>query len=120
MGAFMSSLVMTGAVVNGICYAAPFRTAETSVPLQTIPPERVGLRGEYDHYGLAKRVWLKYCETFGSDVVASLSVKQRGSVVILHGQVRSQPLLEQLIQLAMQAEGATNVEVRGVQVTAVA
>ncbi|MBD2259083.1 hypothetical protein H6G13_16055 [Pseudanabaena sp. FACHB-2040] len=114
----MSSLVMTGAVVNGICYAAPFRNAEASVPLQTIPPERVGVRGEYDHYGLAKRVWLHYCEAFGSEIIASLSVKQRGSVVILHGQIRSQFLLEQLIQLAMQVEGTTNVEVRGVQVTA--
>lgn len=118
MGAFMSSLVMSGAVINGICYSAPFRSAEVSVPLQTIPPERVGVRGEYDHCGLAKRVWLHCCEAVGADAIASLSVKQRGSVVIFHGQIRSQALLEQLIQLAMQIEGTTNVEVRGVQVTA--
>lgn len=117
MGAFMSSLVMTGAVVNGICYSSPFRSCDMSILMQTIPPERVGVRGEYDHYGLAKRVWLNCCEAVGADAIAQLSVKQRGSVVILHGHVQSQALLEQLIHLAMQVEGATNVEVRGVQVT---
>ncbi|HEY9734914.1 MAG TPA: phospholipid-binding protein [Trichocoleus sp.] len=88
-----------------------------SIMMQAIPPERVGVRGEYDHYGLAKRVWLNCCEAVGADAIANLSVKQRGSVVILHGQIQSQSLLEQLIQVAMQVEGTTNVEVRGVQVT---
>lgn len=116
MGALMSSLVMTGAVVNGFCYAKPFSAAEFNVSLQTIPPERVGLRGEYDHDGLAKRVRFRYYETVGAAAIANLAVKQRGSVVILHGQIVSQSLLEQLIQLAIQVEGTTNVEVRGVKV----
>lgn len=120
MGAFMSSLVTTGAVVNGICYAAPFRPCDMSILMQTIPPERIGVRGEYDHYGLAKRVWLNCCEAVGADAIAHLTVKQRGSVVILHGRIQSQSLLEQLICLAMQVEGTTNVEVRGVQVMAAA
>ncbi|HEY9880412.1 MAG TPA: hypothetical protein V6D29_18285 [Leptolyngbyaceae cyanobacterium] len=116
MGAFMSSLVVTDAIVNGVCYAKPFFSAEVNVSLQTIPPERVGLRGEYDHDGLAKRVRLRYRMAVGPDAIANLSVKQRGSVVILYGQVVSQSLLEQLIQLALQVEGTTNVEVRGVKV----
>ncbi|HEY9761344.1 MAG TPA: phospholipid-binding protein [Trichocoleus sp.] len=112
----MSSLVTTGAVINGVCYAKPFSSTEVNVSLQTIPPERVGLRGEYDHDGLAKRVRLRYYKAVGSDAIANLAVKQRGSVVILHGQVDSQSLLEQLIQLAIQVEGTTNVEVREVKV----
>lgn len=120
MGAFMSSLVMSGAVINGICYALPLNSAEVPLPLQTIPPERVGLRGEYDHYGLAKRVWRSYCHAVGAEAISRLVVKQRGSVVILHGQVGSERLLEQLIQLAMQVEGTTEIEVRSIQVAAAA
>lgn len=116
MGAFVSSLVMTGATINGVCYAVPFQISGGIAPLDEIPPERLGIRGEYDHNGLAKRVWLRFCEAVGAQAVAHLSVRQRGSVVILTGLVNSQALLENLIQLALQEQGATNVEVRGVEV----
>ena len=82
-----------------------------------IPPERVGIRGEYDHHGLAKRVYLKFNQILGKPAIADLSVLQRGRVVILHGKIASQDLLNQLVQLAMQVDGADDVEIRGIRVS---
>jgi hypothetical protein len=89
----------------------------TVMPLfATIPPERVGLNGEYDHNGLAKRVILAFREHFSSEDISSLRVTQRGRVVILMGEVSSKRLLTRLVNLAMQIDGATYVETCGVSI----
>lgn len=89
----------------------------TVMPLfATIPPERVGLNGEYDHNGLAKRVILALRESFNSDDIGNLRVTQRGRVVIFMGEVSSSRILTKLINLAMQVDGATYVETCGVTV----
>ena len=116
MGVLRTSFVTTGQIVSGVCYAIPLQTTTIGACWNQIPPERVGIRGEYDHYGLAKRVRLKFQEEMGEDAIACLSIRQRGSVVILLGQVSDSYLLEDLIQLAMEVEGTTHVEVCGVQV----
>ncbi|MGB3201302.1 MAG: hypothetical protein WBA99_10385, partial [Nodosilinea sp.] len=85
--------------------------------LSAIPPERVGPSGEYDYYGLAKRIQLSFCDRVGRTAVRQLTVKQRGSAVILSGQVDTLNLLDQLVELALQSEGATHVEVHDVQVS---
>ncbi|MFE4107855.1 BON domain-containing protein [Almyronema epifaneia] len=82
---------------------------------RAIPPERVGLRGEYDHQGLAKRVQQHFRRRFKAEV-AGISVRQRGRVVILRGQVASEALIDQLVRTAMQIEGADAVELHGVTV----
>ncbi|NJN49798.1 MAG: hypothetical protein HC805_08585, partial [Alkalinema sp. RL_2_19] len=56
----------------------------TTCLLAQIPPERVGLNGEYDHSGLAKRVQLALQQRFGA-AIAHLEIAQRGRVVILTG-----------------------------------
>ncbi|MEM6424670.1 MAG: phospholipid-binding protein [Cyanobacteria bacterium P01_D01_bin.128] len=81
-----------------------------------IPLERVGLKGEYDYQGLAKRVSHRLKCAFGIEAIAELSIFQRGRVVILHGKVLSQQLLSSLIQAAMEEPGADYVELRGVVV----
>lgn len=83
---------------------------------QTIPPERVGLHGEYDHSGLAKRVMLTFREHFPLAELSDLRVSQRGCVVILVGRVSSCQVLSQLVNLALEVEGATNVETYGLRV----
>lgn len=80
---------------------------------QTIPPERVGLNGEYDHSGLSKRVQLAFQQAFAPEHLQSLSVAQRGRVVVLKGQVSSK-LLKQLIEVAARVHGATDVEIYAV------
>lgn len=115
MGAFMSSIVTKGQVINGMCYSLAI-AGGGDLHFPIIPPERVGLKGEYDHHGLAKRVLHQCRHVLGRSSVENLRVKQRGSVVVLYGCVSSQTTLEQIIQIAMQAEGATNVEILGVEV----
>jgi hypothetical protein len=104
-----TSLIRAGQVVSGVCYATPDRY---TTHIAAIPPERVGLSGEYDHYGLAKRVQADFHRHFGRPAIAQLLIKQRGSAVILSGQVDSEAMVEQLIARAIATEGTTHVEVR--------
>jgi hypothetical protein len=76
---------------------------------QTIPPERIGLNGEYDHSGLAKRVELAFQQAFASEQLQALSISQRGRVVVLKGQVAGS-LLKQLVEVASKIYGAADVE----------
>lgn len=88
-----------------------------SVPLfQTIPPERVGLNGEYDHNGLAKRVAVAFSEHCHYEEIKHIKVSQRGVVITLLGEVTSQRLLSRLVTIAMQVSGAGGIEVNGVSI----
>lgn len=80
------------------------------------PPERIGVGGEYDYNGLAKRVAHCFQQHFG-DEVAQLKVRQRGCVVILTGVVSSRRLLNRLVSLANTVEGAALVELYRVTFT---
>jgi hypothetical protein len=82
----------------------------------TIPPERVGLNGEYDHSGLAKRVRLAYETQFEPAEICNLQISQRGAVVILVGEVSNQRLLTKLVNAAMAVEGTVSVEINGVSI----
>jgi len=91
-------------------YSQAFVNSGTQSSLfQTIPPERIGLNGEYDHSGLAKRVQQAFQQAFDSEQLQALSVSQRGRVVVLKGQV-SCSLLKQLVEVASKIHGATDVE----------
>jgi stress-induced morphogen len=83
--------------------------------LNTIPPERVGLNGEYDHSGLAKRVLQAFQAQFSSEDLEGLRVTQRGKVVILMGSLRSTELLDELTAIALGVEGAIDVETRSIR-----
>lgn len=82
----------------------------------TIPPERMGLNGEYDYHGLAKRVCQLFQQQIGSEELRSLKVKQRGAVVILIGKVQTYALLARLVHLALSVTGTVDVEAQGVSV----
>jgi hypothetical protein len=89
----------------------------TFTPLfKTIPPERVGLFGEYDHKGLSKRVSLAFNQNFEPSEIRGLRINQRGAVVVLMGQISSQRLLIKLISVAMDVSGAVDVEINGISV----
>ena len=77
---------------------------------RTIPPERIGLDGRYDYYGLQKRVEATFQERFDPQTLAGLSVNQRGRVVILYGRVSGREMLQRLVSLAERVEGAIRVE----------
>ncbi|ACC80544.1 MAG: BON domain-containing protein [Nostoc sp.] len=77
---------------------------------QSIPPERLGLSGEYDQSGLAKRVALAFDEDPQLDDVNTLWVAQTGSTVVLKGKVPSQEILNKMISVARSVNGTTDVD----------
>ncbi|MBD1862574.1 MULTISPECIES: BON domain-containing protein [Trichocoleus] len=87
----------------GQSYAAPSATEAT-------PPERVGLNGEYDQSGLAKRVALAFDEDDQLDDIETLYVAQTGGTVVLKGKVPSQDILNRMVSVARNVSGATGVE----------
>ena len=93
-------------------YSAPAASAAT----QTIPPERVGLNGEYDQSGLAKRVALAFDEDAQLDDIETLYVAQTGGTVVLKGKVPSQDILSRMVSVARGVNGATGVETDQVEI----
>ncbi|NJL20338.1 MAG: 2-dehydro-3-deoxygalactonokinase [Leptolyngbyaceae cyanobacterium SM1_3_5] len=81
--------------------------------LGTIPPERVGLNGEYDHSGLAKRVSRLLNEQFQPAEVAHLRISQRGTVVVIVGKIASPRLMARLVSVVLDVRGAADVEING-------
>jgi hypothetical protein len=79
--------------------------------LAQIPPERIGVNGEYDHAGLAKRVKLALHQEFNEAWIQRLAVSQRGRVVVIHGQGIEARWIRQLTRVALTIEGAAYVEV---------
>lgn len=97
---------------------AIYKEGKSSVNLlfQTIPPERVGIDGEYDHNGLAKRVKLALCEQFAAHEISQIRVTQRGRVVILMGTISNRQLLTQAVDVASAVYGTAAVETQGVAI----
>lgn len=83
---------------------------------RNIPPERVGLEGEYDHSGLAKRVSLRFSQSFEPSEIENLRIIQRGAVVVLLGKVSNRRLLSRMISVALGTSGAVDVEINGISV----
>jgi hypothetical protein len=102
--------------------STPTKTASAARPSptgtgKTIPPERVGLNGEYDQSGLAKRVTLAYDEDPDLDDIETVWVAQTASTVVLKGKVPSQELLNKMIKLAKEVDGTTAVDTEQVEVS---
>lgn len=77
---------------------------------ETIPPERVGLNGEYDQSGLAKRVALAFDQESDLADEERLWVAQTGGTVVLKGEVSDQATLDKMVSVAQGVSGATNVD----------
>jgi osmotically-inducible protein OsmY len=76
---------------------------------QDIPPERVGLSGEYDDSGLAKRVALAFDEDGQLADVNTLYVAQTGGTVVLKGSITTQDALDKAVSIARGVNGASDV-----------
>ena len=83
---------------------------------ESVPLERMGLNGEYDQSGLAKRVALAFDQDPTLDDVDTLYVAQTGSTVVLKGSVPSQDILQKMVSVARSVSGATGVETDQVSV----
>ena len=89
---------------------------QNATATESIPPERVGLNGEYDQSGLAKRVALAFDQDPQLDDIDTLYVAQTGSTVVLKGKVPSQEIINKMISVARQVNGATAVETNQVAI----
>jgi osmotically-inducible protein OsmY len=74
----------------------------------SIPPEKVGLDGNFDESGLAKRV-AKALDDAGISDNVGLWVAQTGSTVVLKYNDDAQGVLAKAEQIAQGVEGATAV-----------
>lgn len=99
------------AQVNPPAAQAPAAQAPaTGGGAEPIAPERVGLNGEYDQSGLAKRVALAFDEDPDLADEERLWVAQTGGTVVLKGEVADQATLDKLVSVARGVSGATGVE----------
>jgi hypothetical protein len=105
-----------GRVINGVYYGCPENSGDEISGLPSIPPERVGLNGEYDHYGLAKRVQASLHYYFGPDVTTRLLIQQRGSAILISGKVTNRSMAERLAQYILDIDGTTQVELHQLQI----
>ena len=107
--------------VNAPAYQAPVAEAQSqqaqpAASTQTIPPERMGLSGEYDQSGLAKRVAQAFDANPDVADIDTVYVAQLGSTVVLKGTVPSQDIVNRLVTIAKGVKGATGVETNQVTV----
>ena len=84
------------------------------VECRAIPPERIGINGEYDHAGLSKRVSLVLSQQLSNFVEKTFLISQRGRVVVVIGPWVTEEMAQRIITLSLQVEGATSVELNGV------
>lgn len=81
-----------------------------------VPDYKVGLNGEFDESGLAKRVSLAFDEDNQLDDVDTLWVAQASGTVVLKGKVPSQAILDKMVKVAKGVEGTDSVDTKQVEV----
>jgi len=100
--------------VDAPAYQAPVAEAQAqaqpAASNQTIPPERMGLNGEYDQSGLAKRVAQAFDANPEVADIETVYVAQLGTTVVLKGTVPDQAIINKLVTIAKGVKGATGVE----------
>lgn len=106
------------AQVNPPAKPAPQATAQAPAGASTeaIPPAKVGLTGEFDESGLAKRVALAFDESPDLADEERLWVAQTGGTVVLKGEVSDQATLNKMVSVAQGVNGCTAVNTDQVKV----
>lgn len=91
--------------------AAPKINVKQAAASASIEPAKVGIDGQFDESGLAKRVALALDQANISDSVG-LWVAQTGSTVVLKYNPDAADVIEQAKKVAMGVDGATAVEAK--------
>jgi osmotically-inducible protein OsmY len=103
------------AATEAVAQNAPTEEASTEAPAE-IPAERVGLNGEYDQSGLAKRVAAAFDQDSSVADIETVWVAQTGGTVVLKGEAPSQEQLNRLIEIANEQSGAEAVNAEQVTI----
>lgn len=77
---------------------------------EAVPAERLGLNGEYDESGLAKRVAQAFDNEADLRDIDTVWVAQTGGTVVLKGQAPSTAIIDRLVAVAQGINGATDVD----------
>lgn len=80
------------------------------------PPECMGLEGELDYYGLAKRVAAACDRDPVLEPIDTIQVGQRGSTVVFQGQADDISTLQHLVEVAKKVDGTRSVDTSQVMV----
>ena len=83
---------------------------------EQISPAKVGLNGEFDESGLAKRVALAFDNDPEIDDIDTVYVAQLSSKVVLKGKAPNQTIVDKMISVASGVSGATEVDTSQVTV----
>jgi len=84
------------------------------------PPECMGLEGEYDDFGLVRRLAQKLDQETDLDPIDTLTLSQQGSTLTLIGEVKDDSTLKRIVEIARQVDGTRAVDVSQVSPTAIA
>lgn len=75
-----------------------------------ISPENMGIEGEYDPNGLAKRVAAAFDKNPDIEDVETLEILQDNSTIILKGLLPNQSILDHMIDVASKVDGTKAVD----------
>jgi hypothetical protein len=89
---------------------------KASVRDTPIPIEYLGLEGEYDRCGLAKRVAQALDDHENLAHLDSLSLAQKGNGIAFWGRVPNHTILDAVINTASRVDGTHEVDVTGVSI----
>jgi hypothetical protein len=106
--------VNLGATLPGKLDWTPQRRTDSAA--MTLPLEYVGIHGEYDPHGLAKRVAQAFDQHSEIRQINTLCIIQHGNRINLLGKVANTAVLHQVIDLAKQVDGTKEVDVNQVVV----
>ncbi len=81
-----------------------------------IVPDKDDMYGQYEQYGLAKRVAAAFDETPEISNIHTLYIEQINSTILLKGKVPSQSALEKVIDIAAQVRGVSLIDFSRVEV----
>lgn len=99
-------------IKRGIAKAAANNTDKSD----DVPDYKVGLDGNFDESGLAKRVALAFDEDSQLESIETLWVAQTSATVVLKGTVPSQAILDKMVSVAKGVEGTDAVDTKQVEV----
>ena len=101
----------SSSIKRGVAKAASNKSDDND-----IPDYKVGVDGNFDESGLAKRVALAFDEDDQLDDIDTLWVAQTSATVVLKGKVPSQEILDKMVAVAKKTDGTDAVDTQQVEV----
>ncbi len=102
-------------IKRGVAKAASTSASATASTKDT-PDYKIGVDGDFDESGLAKRVALAFDEDNQLDDIDTLWVAQLSGTVVLKGKVPSQDILDKMVRVAKGVDGTDAVDTKQVEV----